>query len=106
MDRTIEISGSWFAYLSYAALLAVLVAFLFSTMWARGGFGNAPLAVLLAFLALATVVGVWREMTDRDGEHLETADDIVHDPLAPGRMAKERWRKSIRLYSGGDDDED
>jgi hypothetical protein len=53
------------------------------------------------------VIGAWRRRTDREDEHLGTAEDIAYDPVAyPGQAAKQRWLRAVRrLPGGGDEDE-
>jgi hypothetical protein len=107
MRRTVEISGQSLRYLFYASSLAALVAVLPLVAWPPDDLGSVALALLLASLMLAAVVGLWRRRTGREGEHLGTDADIASDPIAyPGQAAKHSWAKAVRRLPGGDDEED
>ena len=107
MSRTFELSGKSLIYLFYASSLAALVPLLAFVVLPLDGFASVALAVLIAFLLIAAVVGLWRRATDREGEHLGTREDIAYDPIAyPGQAAKHRWMKAVRRLPGRDDEED
>jgi len=69
------------------------------------GVSDLPLVIFFGSLAIIAVVGVWRKLTDRDDEHPRTAADVAYNPLSPGEMAKDNWRKAIRRIPGDEDDD-
>lgn len=105
MRKTFEISGDSSTSLLYAVQIGALLLLLCSLIWTVDGFASALLVVLFASLVIAAVVGLWREKTGRDGDHLGTVEDIVYDPLEPGQAAKQRWRQSINRLPGVDDED-
>jgi hypothetical protein len=107
MGRSVDISGTSIVYLFYAVSLPGLVAILAVVAFPFDDIGDAALAILIASLVLAGVVGAWRRRTGREDEHLGTANDIAYDPTAyPGQAAKQRWLRAVRRLPGGDDEED
>ncbi|MFA1611573.1 hypothetical protein [Halobellus rubicundus] len=108
MGRSIEITGNSLIYLFYIVSLAGLVAILGTVVFPLEDPGSAALAVLLVSLTAVGIIGFWRRVTDRDGEHLGTVEDLAYDPIAyPGQAAKHNWAKAIRrLRVDGEEDDD
>ena len=107
MSRSIEISGKSLVYLFYVVSTAALVSIVRFVALPLDGPGSVALAVLFVILVLTGIVGFWRRYSDREGEHLGTADDITYDPIAdPGQAAKHGWVKAIRRLPGERDDEE
>ncbi|MFA9418161.1 hypothetical protein [Natrinema sp. HArc-T2] len=110
MGQIFGILNFWLSRLFYATQLAVL---LLALIFVVAPFDNFTLskftsAILLALLAVATVVSLWRRRTDKGGEtYSETTEDITHDPFAdPGQAAKDRWVKAIRRLPGRENEDD
>jgi uncharacterized membrane protein YqjE len=107
MDRSVELSGTSLLYLFYAVSVPGLVYVVAVVAYPFDNLGSVALAVLIGFLLLAVVVGVWRRRTGREGDHLGTVEDIAVDPTAyPGQAAKQRWLRAVRRLPSGSDDED
>ena len=107
MRRSFEISGDTLIYVFYGLSLAALAPLLASVAFPLDSFANVAFAALIALLLGAVVIGMWRRWTDREGEHLGTAEDIAYDPFGdPGHGAKQSWENAVRRLPGGDDDED
>ena len=107
MARSIEVTGRSLIYVFYVVSLAGLVSILALIVYPFDDIGSVALAALLVVLTLAGVIGLWRRVVDRDGQHLGTVDDIAYDPIAyPGHIAKHNWLKAIRRLRVESEDED
>lgn len=107
MGRTFPIPGDWLGCLLYGSQIAALVLVVLFVASPLDSVAGVALATLFALLTSAVAIGLWRWRTDRDGEHLGTADDVTYDPIAdPGQAAKHRWQKAARRLPGDEDDED
>jgi len=107
MERGLGISrDSLISYLIFVAMAGPLVAITLIMIPKVDALADLPLVVFFASLAIIFVVGQWRKRTDKEDEHPRTAEDVAYNPLAPGQMAKENWRKAIRRIPGGDEDDE
>ncbi|RDI70900.1 hypothetical protein [Halopelagius longus] len=106
MGKSVDISGKSFVYLVFGVQVGVFGVLLVALLRRSGGFASVALALFFAFVAVAMVVGLWRVKTDNVGEWYHTPGDPLHDPLAPGQMAKDRWLKAVSLLPDGDDEDD
>lgn len=108
MGRLPEIDPDTLARVFYASQFAVLLLALAFVAYPFDTAADYLLAVLIAALALALAVGIWRlNRADAEPTHLGTAEDITYDPIAaPGQAAKHRWRMAIDRLPGGDDGDD
>jgi hypothetical protein len=107
MDRSVEITGRSLFSLFYVVSLAGLVSILALIVPPLDDAGSLALAALLVVLTGAGVVGFWRRVAGREGDHLGTVEDIAYDPFAyPGHIAKHNWVKAVRGLRVEDGDED
>ena len=108
MGNTLELSGDSLSRFLYALQLAALLFGLLFVALPIDGPVDVLLAGLLATLATATAIGLWRTTTDSEGRtRLGTAEDITYDPFAdPGQAARDRWERAVRRLPGEDDERD
>jgi hypothetical protein len=106
MERTIDVSGAVLGLFVYGIPLAGMVLVMLFVVPSLEGAASVLGAVSIVLFAAALAVGIWRMSTDRDGQHLGTAEDIAWDPYAyPAHAAKDRWAKTVRRLSDDDEQE-
>lgn len=107
MKRGLGISrNSLVSALVFVAMAGPLVGITLIMIPQVEGVADLPLVIFFGSLAIIFVVGQWRTRTDRETEHPRTAEDVAYNPLSPGQMAKDNWRRAIRRIPGDSENDE